>query len=48
MSKLKQGIVGIDDSKGVASIPAGGPIVDNFFSTVSGSVFYMYMISTRT
>ena len=31
---------------GVGSIPAGGPIVDEFFSTVPGSNFDMCVIST--
>ena len=33
---------------GVGSIPAGGPIVDNFFSTVPGKNFDLCIISTRT
>ena len=33
--------------KGVGSIPAGGPIVDDVFSTVPGLNFDMCMISTR-
>ena len=32
---------------GVGSIPAGGPIVDEFFSTVPGKNFDMCIISTR-
>ncbi len=32
---------------GVGSIPAGGPIVDEFFSTVPGYNFDMCIISTR-
>ena len=33
--------------KGVGSIPAGGPIVDDVFSTVPGLNFNMSIISTR-
>ena len=33
---------------GVGSIPAGGPIVDEFFSTVPGKNFDLCIISTRT
>ena len=32
--------------KGVGSIPAGGPVVDEFFSTFLGWIFDMCMIST--
>ena len=33
--------------KGVGSIPTGGPMVDNFCSTVPGLNFDMNMIPTR-
>ena len=36
-----------EDCKDVASIRAGGPIVDEFFLTVPGSNFDMCMNSTR-